>query len=182
MDTLQQQKFEQLVLTICAHVPPDHLTTTKLNKLIWLVDKTAMCETHRTVTGVPYIRKMNGPAPEYNKVLFQGMHDRGILYVSTSPAPKRGRGRVKETYKALAAPNEHVFTTEERQLIQRVLTRYGNTSVDALVELSHDLAWAAYDDGEIIPMEAYLVSSPLLTPESPEGRKLIAEAESAYDE
>ncbi len=72
---MNTERFENLVLAICQKVPAEHLATTKLNKLIWLIDKTAFLELGKSITGATYLRKMNGPVPKDNKDIFALMRD-----------------------------------------------------------------------------------------------------------
>ena len=165
MHMMNQSKFENLVLAICDQVPPEHLTTIKLNKLLWLIDKEVFCCTGASVTGADYLRKMDGPVPNNNQELFEGMVVKGLLHIEKKriydTGASRPRHRRKSNYKGLVAPDMAVFSDIERQLIEQILATHGHKSLDQLVNIAHDIVWATFDDNEVIPMEAYLSRSKL---------------------
>ncbi|MDR2726517.1 MAG: SocA family protein [Deltaproteobacteria bacterium] len=160
---MNQTKFENLVLSICAKVPPEHLTTIKLNKLLWLIDKEVFCHTGSSVTGIEYLRKMDGPVPKDNQDLFKDMAAKGLLRIETKQIYDKGanrpRRRRKSNYHGLCAPDMAVFSSTEQQLAEHVLTTHGHKSLDQLVNIAHDIVWATFDDNEVIPLEAYLSHS-----------------------
>ena len=175
------EKFENLVLAICETVPPEYLATTKLNKLLWLVDKTAFMRLGKSVTCSAYLRKRKGPVPQDNRDVFAIMQENHIL------ATEQGRWNLPAdqmqsvNYRGLKKANMDVFSQEEKDIIFSVINEYGKKPASQLVNLSHDLVWATFEDGDVIPFEAYLSS---IKDENnlPEVQQIIADAELEYDE
>ncbi len=85
-------------------------------------------------------------------------------------------------YSGTMEPNLSLFSDQEKQIISSVLSEHGKKSTDALVKLAHDLVWATFSEGEVIPMEAYLTRVPNGYEVSSQIRQIINEAELAYDE
>ena len=162
---VNQIKFENLVLAICSRVPSEHLTTIKLNKLLWMIDKEVFCRTGSTVTGIDYLRKMDGPVPKNNQALFEGMAAKGLLQIEAKRIYDKGasrpRYRRKSNYHGLVAPDMTVFSDAEQLHIEQILAANAHKSLDLLVSIAHDIVWATFDDNEVIPMEAYLSRSEL---------------------
>ena len=179
-----QSKFENLVLAVCVRVPPEHLTTIKLNKLLWLVDKEVFCRAGYTVTGMEYLRKMDGPVPKNNQDMFHAMASKGLLRIETKRIydkdASRPRYRRKSNYHGLAKPDMKVFSDVEQHIIEQVLADHSHKSLDQLVNIAHDIVWATFDDNEVIPMEAYLSHSRL--DDSHAFRQRIHNAELYYRE
>jgi len=157
---MTNEKFGQIVLALCNAIPQEHLATVKLNKLIWLIDKTSMCRRGHTITGLNYIRKDFGPVPENNRDLLHEMKNEGLIEVAEEFIDS---GELKSTtrcnYKGLIPPDFHGFTTEDISIINEIISNYGKYSTKQLVNISHDLVWATFNDNEQIPMEAYLIKS-----------------------
>lgn len=144
-------KFKNVVLYICNNCP-GRMTTTRLNKLLWLMDKTAFLETARTITDWSYLRKKFGPVPKDNYDALGIMKDESGLQMTHAES-----GMSETTvYMALKMPDLSEFSEHELQIMKKVINCYGHAPTEELVKLSHDLVWASYEDGEKIPFEAYL--------------------------
>jgi len=176
---MDQERLENLVLAVCEVVPPEHLSTTKLNKLLWLIDKTAFMTFGRTITGCSYLRKARGPVPQGNKDIFRQMEANGALECIRDMHRAPSASLQSVNYHGRISANNEVFSPEERGVISDILQQYGNKSTRELVDLSHDLAWATYEDGEEIPFAAYL-SSIQNENELDSVRRIIDKAESEY--
>lgn len=171
---MNQHKFENAVLFICENASGE-MNTVRLNKLLWLIDKTACLRLAHTVTDWKYIRKEMGPVPFDNHDALCVMSDKNSLDISHG---KDGNCE-KFSYSPIARADLSGFDEGEREVMRDVLEKYGNVPWRKLVELSHDLAWATYEDGETIPFEAYL-SAPPEDVENPDIRALVAREERKY--
>lgn len=171
---MNQNKFENVVLYICENAH-GRMTTTRLNKLLWLIDKTAFLRNAQTVTDWSYIRKRFGPVPKDNYDAFGVMADKSKLRITL----EHGEGFETAFYAALKKPDMTVFSEAEKNVMEDVMKNYVKVSTDMLVELSHDLVWATYEDGETIPFEAYLSVFPV---ELPSVKNKIDMAEKEYGE
>lgn len=151
------------------------MTTIRLNKLLWLMDKEAFLQTTRTITGSPYIRKRFGPVPQNYLATYNAMADKGYLKIVHS----RDDNFEKTKYTARRKATLSCFDDDELGIMREVLDKYGSASVGRLVKLSHDLTWARHEDGEKIPFEAYLSAVPNAR-RIPVLRKIIEEEEAKY--
>lgn len=174
--TMSQCKFENAVLFICTNTQGE-MTTVRLNKLLWLMDKTAFLQLAHTITGWSYIRKRFGPVPIDNYDALGIMGDNGDLEIISS----RDGDYERTKYIPHKDPDISCFDEKELEIMRNVLTTYGNTHWEKLVKLSHDLTWATYEDGEHIPFEAYLSAMPDAST-IPAIREIIERKEAEYAE
>lgn len=172
--TMNQCKFENAVLFICENAR-GKMTQVRLNKLLWLIDKTAFLQLAHTITDWVYIRKRYGPVPKYNFDALGIMGDHGDLKIIKS----RDEDCEKTLYIPRKEPDLSCFDESELEIMRDILNTYGKTHWEKLVKLSHDLAWATYDDGERIPFEAYLSALPDAKA-IPAIRDMIARKEAEY--
>ncbi len=171
---MNQRKFENAVLFICENAS-GKMSMVRLNKLLWLIDKTAFLQLAHTITEWRYIRKELGPVPLDNHDALGVMKDRGILKIDHT----KDENGEKYIFTSLASPDISCFDESEQRVLHDVLAKYGSKHWLKLVGLSHDLAWATYDDGEVIPFEAYL-STPSEGVENSDIRALIDKEENKY--
>lgn len=176
---MNQEKFENLVLLICDAVP-EKLTTTRLNKLLWLIDKTAFIENGDKITGCKYIKKQYGPVPVDNGEALGVMHDKGLINISIYRDEETDMAR--REYKGVSQANINIFSSKEYNIIQDVLKRFASWSARKLIQLSHDLIWANRDDWEEINFEAYLVKFNFSSMHKKSAQSMIEQAELAYEE
>lgn len=171
---MNQLKFENVVLFICENTR-GQMNMVRLNKLLWLIDKTAFLRLAHTLTDWRYIRKEMGPVPFNNHDALGVMKDKGLLKISHI----NDENGEKYSFSPLKRADISCFDAEEQAVIKEVLEKYGSMHWLKLVKLSHDLAWATYEDGETIPFEAYL-SSPPESADNTEVRILIDGEEDKY--
>lgn len=172
--TMNQRKFENVVLFICERARGE-MTSVRLNKLLWLIDKTAFLKLAHTITDWVYIRKRFGPVPVDNYEALGLMGDNGDLEIIHS----RDDDREKTQFIPHKTPDLSFFDERELEVMDEVLNTYGATHWRKLVDLSHDLAWATHDDGERIPFEVYL-SARQDAKDIPSIREMIAREERKY--
>lgn len=175
---MNQEKFENLVLLVCEAVP-EHLTTTRLNKLLWILDKTAFLEIGQKITGCRYIRKQFGPVPKDNGDALGVMNDKGMIETIRSSDTETGMPR--REYKAKTKADLSVFDKTELALIIKTLQDYAKWATLKLIRLSHDLVWANRNDGEEINFEAYLGKFNFTEAQKRKVQELIESAELAYE-
>lgn len=137
-------KIGNLVRYYASEVP--HLSLTKLLKLLYLTDETAMRETGAPVTWLEYRAWAMGPVPadiyqeiKHGEKLIVGDElvslDDFIEIVRTKNAR---RGEREEVYiKAKGGYNLDGFSEYETQLFERILKKYGSMNATQLVELLH---------------------------------------------
>lgn len=168
---MNQQKFENVVLYICEN-SPGRMTTTRLNKMLWLVDKTSFLQNASTITEWLYIRKRFGPVPKDNYDALTIMAEKGLLKINL----EHNEGFETAFYTARQNPDMSLFSPIEIKSMEDAMHNYANLSTDKLIGISHDLVWATFEDGEAIPFEAYLSEFPTDLPQV-RGRIELAEKE-----
>lgn len=173
---MNKEKFENLVLAICESVEGP-VTTTRLAKLLWLVDKAAYLQFGDKITGCRYIRKQFGPVPVDNHELLAVMREEGLISINKECGPEFSRVE----YSPLRRPDMGAFDEREREVIENALTAHRNDSTRRLIAMSHDLAWALSEDGEEIPFAAYLGELAIWRNDPVRARRIIDKAELEYE-
>lgn len=113
---------------------------TKLLKLLYLVDETAVKETGVPVTGLDYRVWKMGPVPY--PVYKDLMHDSSEKLSSFAEADKKNDGE-RALIKSTNTFDDSEFSDYEMNLIDRIINEYGYFQPDALVSHLHrqDSLW-----------------------------------------
>ncbi len=133
-------KLRNLVLAVAAHPEVKNLGVTKLWKLIYFADVTALRQHGTTITGSEFIKYPHGPVPSRGEKVLRAMQRDGA--VSTEQRPI---GRFMQTcIEGTALADMDVFSHDERNVIDKVCRELGSETAQALSKLSHDEpAWVA---------------------------------------
>ncbi|MCL2323492.1 MAG: DUF4065 domain-containing protein [Oscillospiraceae bacterium] len=140
---LDFDKIESLILYISSKIK---LYRTKLNKILWYIDFFYFKENINSITGLRYIKKQYGPVIEekgYNKIT--SYLDRCDV-ISIEEA---------ENGYEIIKPNDefdlNIFSEDELNVIDKVISRLKNLSTCQISELSHqEKAWQYTQDCELI--------------------------------
>ena len=131
-------KLKNLILHIGANPHVQNLGETKLWKLIYFIDATALRETGRTITGSEFIRYDHGPVPSRGEKSLKQLSRAGDVSIVQEQFSSYRINRVVAT----GPPAEKVFSAAELALIGRICRAYGNMTATYLSELSHrEPAW-----------------------------------------
>ena len=131
-------KLKNLILHIGANPHVQNLGETKLWKLIYFIDATALRETGRTITGSEFIRYEHGPVPSRGEKSLKQLSRDGSIEIVQEQQPSYRINRVVVTN----PPGEAIFSAEELQVIGRVCRAFGSKTAGYLSELSHrEPAW-----------------------------------------
>jgi len=148
-------RLKELVHYICSICKddPDLLGATKLNKALWYIDTFAFLSLGQSISGeTEYVKKPYGPVP-------QGiLNILGILQKEKAIVIKERKHHkgIKRTYIVLEAPDDSVFTIEEKEIIKDITQAVCRHTAQEISELSHTAAWEAAKDGAKIPLYAIL--------------------------
>ncbi len=155
------KRFRQIVhyiLWYCKKDPANNLSNVKLNKIIWLLDVWQYCQTGVSMTGqTHYIKRQFGPVPICILAACEQLDTQGLLQikdVTPSGYVDIGKAQVVE-------PTEkhiNVLTTGEKKKIRQFCDKLKSANAKELSTISHDDVYDAYQIGEKIPLEAYLLS------------------------
>jgi len=124
----------------------------KACKLFYFLDFDYYEAYETSFTGETYISYPMGPFPHYFESIVKEMEEEGTIQVSCE---KKSPAHQNETiiYSAVTSTT-YPFTQEERQMLDRVVKKYGALTGKDLQDLSHAQApYNAVDLKEVIPYE-----------------------------
>ncbi len=133
---------------------------TKLNKVLWRADFEAYAQRRVPVTGCPYVRLRNGPAPAEMVPVFAEMINADLVrldYVGF------GQGITEERIVPNVAPNLRWFSHDDLSFIDEAVEHFWADTAAEVSEASHGLAWASREDNDPMPYELAFFSERGLT-------------------
>lgn len=140
------KKFCHIVLFFAQNV--QQLWLTKLNKLMFYTDFTYFKEYTVSLSGVKYLKFEHGPVPEEYETLLWVLQDAGYIRKVPDIAGQYN-GMVVE---ALAEFDRDLFTQNEIEVMESVLTKYGETTASFIRGKSHEeQGWIKTGMFEVIP-------------------------------
>lgn len=154
-----EEKLAELILFV-AREAGGSVGATKLNKLLYFSDFSAMRRLGHPITGVEYRRLEFGPAP-------RGLQEvRAKLTTMKAAVLEEGFdafGHPTLELRPLRDPDLGYFSQEEVQLVQEVVAQLQAMTAAQVSELSHrEAGWQLVPAGETIPYELALVLAPEL--------------------
>jgi hypothetical protein len=168
-----QSRLREMILYVadrCKEAP--RFGKVKLNKILWRADFSAFAERGQPVTGRPYQRLKNGPAPvEMPPVLAEMLQDElaAIKEVSLSDS------LIEERVVPLRPARLHFFSPDDIRFVDEAINYYWDHSAREASDDSHGIAWRTRDDLEPMPYELAYLSDEELPPRTFE--RLIRRAE-----
>jgi hypothetical protein len=144
-----EEKFGELLLLVAEELADDRFGgATKVNKVLYFAEFAHVRETGRPITGMPYRKLPNGPAPR-NLTL---VRDRLVRQGEAEIVTERVLGYEQHRLRPLRAARRQMFSeTERRAVDDAVALLRGRTAAEAS-DLSHrEPGWRMVEDGENIP-------------------------------
>ncbi len=129
---------------------------TKLNKILWWSDFLAYAEHGKPITGTPYMRLGNGPAPKKLLPVRAEMLDARDIAIAKVPALG---GYVQKRVVPLRAADLSVFEARQIALVDEVISALWRKTAKGVSSLSHGKAWKVASDKDPIPYEAVFLSN-----------------------
>lgn len=133
-----------------------------ISKVMYFADKEHLQKYGRLIFGDHYVAMKHGPVPsEIYDIL---KVTRGDKLLSSTPNELVDKTKssfsVQEKYKVnqLREANLDVFSESDLECLDHSIKKYGNLSFDELTDLSHDEAWEATTENELIEIE-YILST-----------------------
>jgi hypothetical protein len=156
----EEDKLKELLLYVAQRLfGTSKNGSIKLNKILFFSDAYAYAITGKPITGVTYIRRRFGPAPQgivdiQNKLSMAG--DAEIVEL-------HGLGRTQKIVIPKRDPNLALFTAPEIKMVDAVIDALTDMDTDFVSEMSHTLeGWRSAQEGEPIPyFTIFLDNSPL---------------------
>ncbi len=168
-------KLKEAILLICTRSEGDEsFGAIKLNKLLFYADFIAYQKFGKSITGQEYFRLPHGPAPQRMKHVVEMMRKNGDLAFRETDYYGRKQNRAF----ALREPSIQKFTSQEIDLMDRVVQRWRGVNGAKISESAHTFGgWLYAKDGERIPYPVALVRDRNPTPsEIAHGLLLLQEA------
>jgi uncharacterized phage-associated protein len=150
------QRLEELILYVAEKMDQDRhagVGRIKLAKLLWRIDFTAYWRLGHPITGATYHADQYGPAPAEELLATRDLEAAGRFHW-VQDWDRRSFPEVHD------APRMELFSHDERELIDRVVDRYRNTSGSQMVDEAHEYpgwvhAWRGGEGkGALIPYES----------------------------
>lgn len=148
--TLNRKKYQNAILYLCSKLGGEVRGKKKLAKLLYFADFDFFEKYQRSITGDTYKAYPKGPLPKVLKDIVKEMVDKKMLQID-SVREWGEEYAPTEVYKCIAKPDDSIFDTEEKKMLDRVIKKYGGLNGEQLAELSHAEApyTAAEPFGEI---------------------------------
>lgn len=151
-----RQKFKNLVHYIshkCKN--PDHLGSTKLNKILWYSDTEAYRLLENPITGETYKKQGFGPVPHHILGVLEELQDEGKMVVNDVNFHKYD----KKEFVSLEEPDTSCFSQQELDIINRNISDICiNHTAKSISNKNHDRIYELANQREEIPYEATLVA------------------------
>src|SRR3989344_1836397 len=120
---LQRKKYQNAVLYLCRKLKGEVRGKKKLAKLLYFADFDLYEKSQKSITGDVYCALPMGPVPSALEEITLEMAKKKIL--SIERLEEREGYNPTEIYKGLIQPDLSVFDNEEKQMLERVVVKYG---------------------------------------------------------
>lgn len=156
MSAARVERLEELILYVSEKMDRDRhagVGRIKLAKLLWRIDFSAYWQLGHSISGATYQADQYGPAPAEELLATRDLEAAG-RFEWAQDWDRRYLPVVHD------APQMELFSIDERELIDRVVDRYRNTSGRQMVEEAHEFpgwlhAWRHGEGkGTTIPYES----------------------------
>lgn len=154
VDTEAEGRLRQLILYLASRCDSDPaFGATKLNKLLYFADFSSYRRYGEPITGVPYMKLPEGPAPVYFVKVRNEMIEAGDIVMKDVLFYQYPQKRIV----AIKNPDLSVFDARDIALIEWVIRSLKRYTARQVSDLSHGRAWRIAGDKEQIPYEASLL-------------------------
>lgn len=149
------ERLKELVHYICDRCKNEPaFGATKLNKILWYLDTFAFLKSGKAVSGnTKYVKRKYGPVPQRILTVLEDLEVEKTILIKES---EYYDGKFKRNYIVLKAPDEAIFTADERELIDDIAQAVCRRTAKEISDLSHNAVWEAAKEGEEIPLYAVL--------------------------
>lgn len=151
------EKALSAILWIAAHVtgPTFH----RISKLFYFADKLHLERYGRLICGDSYVAMKHGPVPSEIYDMLKAVRGDGRS-LHMREAQKAFAVEGDKTVVPLDEPNPEVLSESDLECLNESIKRYGHLSFKELTDLSHDDAWYAADENDLIDLEEIIATLP----------------------
>ena len=170
-------KFAEMVLHVAARLQDDRAGgATKLNKILFFAEFTHLRRHKHVISGCEFQKLPHGPAPRQLLPVRRRLIESGAAELVEEDFLGRPQHRLVST----RAANLAVFTDEEMQTIEDVLTQLAGMTGAQVSELSHqERGWRLTEVGETIPFSTAFLDFPQI--QTPTSKRLSRSVEERYE-
>jgi len=133
--SLHRKKYQNAILYLCQKLKGEVRGKKKLAKLLYFADFDLYEKSQKSITGDVYRALPMGPVPSALEEITTEMAKKRILEIEQ--IKEREGYNPTEIYKCIAKPDLSVFNNEEKQMLDRIIIKYGHLNGKQLEELSH---------------------------------------------
>lgn len=150
--TIHKKKYQQVILYFCSQLNGEVRGKKKLAKLLYYADFDYFEKNQTAITGDTYKALPMGPFPVSLEIISAEMKRKGLLDIR--PIPERTGYIPTEVYRTNTKVDMSVFSKEEIQMLDRVITKYGHLNGKQLEDLTHQEApYVGTEPQQVIPYE-----------------------------
>ncbi|WP_052316059.1 Panacea domain-containing protein [Desulfomonile tiedjei] len=148
------ERLKELVHYICDICKNESaFGATKLNKILWYLDTFAFLKFGKSLSGsTKYVKRQYGPVPQRILTVLEELEAEKAILIEEREYYKG----IIRNYIVLKAPDEEVFTAEEKELINDMAQTVCRRTAKEISDLSHNAVWETAKNGEEIPLYAVL--------------------------
>jgi uncharacterized phage-associated protein len=133
--TIHTEKYKQVILYLCAKLGKEVKGKKKLAKLLYFVDFDFFEKNQKYFTGDTYKALPMGPFPVSMETITKEMVQEGSLKIDSLA---EWDGFIPtEIYTGMKAPLTSSFSQEEKEMLDRVIMKYGHLNGKQLEDLTH---------------------------------------------
>jgi len=133
--TLRTEKYKQVILYLCSKLGREVRGKKKLAKLLYFVDFDFFEKNQKYFTGDRYKALPMGPVPVSLNEITQKMTREKTLKIES--IQEHGGYNATEIYTCLKDPKISTFSKEEKEMLDRVIIKYGHLNGKQLEDLTH---------------------------------------------
>lgn len=157
-EELNEDKLVATVLYLLRGCAPARPGVTSLLKMLWYADYEHYRQHLSTITGATYVALPNGPVLDNYKEILNELEASGLIERNQVEVP--GCEYPKEEHLAIAEPDIGVLSNSDREILDTVIERHGDSGGRTLIERTHregpwQLIYDAAEPGRPIPRIAY---------------------------
>ncbi|MDE2172759.1 MAG: SocA family protein [Patescibacteria group bacterium] len=133
--SLDQKKYENVVLYLCDRLGGEVRGKKKLAKLLYFADFDFYEKNEKSITGDTYKALPMGPFPISLENVSSAMTEKREIQIDRVPVQEGYNAT--EVYKTLKKPDLSLFTSDEIRMLDRVVSKYGHLNGKQLEDLTH---------------------------------------------
>jgi len=133
---INQKKYRDAILYLCQKLGGEVRGKKKLAKLLYFADFDFYEKYQKSITGDVYKAYPKGPLPESLNTVLEALSKEKLLAVSQ--VKEWGKDYAPtEVFRCANDTDTDALAPEERQMLDRIIKRYGGLNGEQLAELSH---------------------------------------------